>query len=190
MLLRSVLTIVAATGAGALAALAVVELRAPTTPAPREVRVTERVEVTHDVVRDDPRVGPLIARSRDVEARLEALESAPAVEARDAVRREDDARSHAARVRLQADHEASHVDGTWASATRYAIEETLDGRTKARLETVDCRSDSCAARVAYDSEADALDDAMALVVADYGVPCNKQFWVEGPTVELWLYGCE
>ncbi|MEQ9495583.1 MAG: hypothetical protein RIT81_01965 [Deltaproteobacteria bacterium] len=93
-------------------------------------------------------------------------------------------------VYLQPNHEASHVDGTWASATRYAIEETLDGRTKARLETVDCRSDSCAARVAYDSEADALDDAMALVVADYGVPCNKRFWVEGPTVELWLYGCE
>lgn len=198
--------------AGCLGGAALLSRRAPTRDAPAhdgparagavDVRRGEPFVSTFD-----PRVGPLLAMNAALAERIERVERGHGTDspeegepARAAERSSSLARERSDYADLASAHERAKVDPAWAEPTAallhdelVALAEAVPGTSLARVE---CRSDSCIARLDFSSRKRAQAEAARLVGHPYGVNCATRIQLNEATdpdapyrLELILHGC-
>jgi hypothetical protein len=184
---RTAATILAGLAAGAVASVAVSELR-------DRHRADPAASVSPVEVR--PALDPMErARQMMTEARLHALEAAarqpdrereperppsPNAATDEAAHPADTRAYHEARV---AEHGREALDRTWAAKTEGLVGKALGASSAAhRFQTValDCRSVTCAATLEWPSYGDALGTMEDLLHGPF-VPCGRQVVMPEPT---------
>jgi hypothetical protein len=76
-------------------------------------------------------------------------------------------------------HAAERADSRWAYATTSQVSSALEravGQLEgARLLSVDCRSTTCVAEIAWDHYSRAFESAGRLLNVDVGLPCGTRY---------------